>query len=189
MSLYFVEIEIQALQFLIMKWAFDIAQCYWLVFTGMMIILFKLIGNISSGNRPLHANYENFNLSHTMLIQRRSHGRWKGWFAKSPLQITPPTSHEFCKSPLPPSMRSPLDQHFVNHILKHEMVILGSLSLFPQKKRILSLMYIANFEYIREFCTCYYHILYWFAINSLWMWNTNTFLPTWVLWLRCLICT
>jgi hypothetical protein len=35
-------------------------------------------GNISGGNRPLHTNYENFNLSHTMLIQRRSHGRWKG---------------------------------------------------------------------------------------------------------------
>jgi hypothetical protein len=28
-----------------------------------------------SGNQPLHANYENFNLSYTMLIQRRSHGR------------------------------------------------------------------------------------------------------------------
>jgi hypothetical protein len=40
------------------------------------------IGNISSGNWPLHANYGNFNLSHTILIQGRAHGRWKGWFAK-----------------------------------------------------------------------------------------------------------
>jgi hypothetical protein len=30
------------------------------------------MGNISSGNRPLHANYRNLNVSHTMLIQRRS---------------------------------------------------------------------------------------------------------------------
>jgi hypothetical protein len=80
------------------------------------VIRYLFYGNISGGNQPLHANYENFNLSHTMLIQQRSHGRWKGWFAKSPLQITPPTSHEFCKSPLPPPMRSPLDQNRVTQI-------------------------------------------------------------------------
>jgi hypothetical protein len=27
-------------------------------------------GNISGGNQPLRENYENFNLSHMMLIQR-----------------------------------------------------------------------------------------------------------------------
>jgi hypothetical protein len=34
--------------------------------------VFKTInlGNISGGNQPLRANYGNFNLSHTMLIQR-----------------------------------------------------------------------------------------------------------------------
>jgi hypothetical protein len=30
----------------------------------------------------LHANYGNFNLSHSILIQGRVHGRWKGWFPK-----------------------------------------------------------------------------------------------------------
>jgi hypothetical protein len=48
-----------------------------------------------------------------MLIQRRAHGRWEGWFAKVPLQIISPTSHEFCTSPLPPSISLPLDQHHV----------------------------------------------------------------------------
>jgi hypothetical protein len=36
-----------------------------------------LYGNISGGNQPLHANYENFNLSHTMLIQRGAQRRWE----------------------------------------------------------------------------------------------------------------
>jgi hypothetical protein len=35
------------------------------------------LGNIFTGNRPLHANYGNFNPSHTILIRGRSHGRWK----------------------------------------------------------------------------------------------------------------
>jgi hypothetical protein len=51
-----------------------------------------------------------------MLIQRGAQKRWEEWFAKSPLQITPPTSHEFCKSPLPPPMSSPLDQDRVTRI-------------------------------------------------------------------------
>jgi hypothetical protein len=34
-------------------------------------------GNISGGNQPLHANYGNFNLSHTMLIQRGVQRRWE----------------------------------------------------------------------------------------------------------------
>jgi hypothetical protein len=33
-------------------------------------------GNISGGNQPLRANYENFNLNHTILIQGRTHERW-----------------------------------------------------------------------------------------------------------------
>jgi hypothetical protein len=70
-------------------------------------------GNVPGGNQPLCANYGNFNLSHTMLIQRRAHRRWEGWFAKVSLQITPPTSHEFYTSPLPPLMNLPLDQYRV----------------------------------------------------------------------------
>jgi hypothetical protein len=34
--------------------------------------------NVSCGNQPFYANYRNFNLSHTMLIQRRARGRWEG---------------------------------------------------------------------------------------------------------------
>jgi hypothetical protein len=37
-------------------------------------------------------------------------------FAKVHLQIIPHTSHEFCISPLPPSISHPLDQHHVAHI-------------------------------------------------------------------------
>jgi hypothetical protein len=37
-----------------------------------------IVGNVSGGNQPLRANYGNFNMSHTMLIQRRAHGRWEG---------------------------------------------------------------------------------------------------------------
>jgi hypothetical protein len=32
---------------------------------------------ISGGNQPLHVNYENFNLSHTMLIQQGAKRRWE----------------------------------------------------------------------------------------------------------------
>jgi hypothetical protein len=66
---------------------------------------------MSNGNQPLL-----FNLSHTMLIQRGAQRRWEEWFAKSSLQITHPTSHEFCKSPLTPSVSSPLDQDRVTQI-------------------------------------------------------------------------
>jgi hypothetical protein len=75
-----------------------------------------MLGNISGGNQPLHANYENFNLSHTMLIQRRSHGRWKGWFTKFMGGGSRDLQRWFRKSPLPPPMRSPLDQHRVTQI-------------------------------------------------------------------------
>jgi hypothetical protein len=34
-------------------------------------------GNVSGGNQHLHVNYENFNLSHTMLIQRGAQRRWE----------------------------------------------------------------------------------------------------------------
>jgi hypothetical protein len=73
----------------------------------------ETFGNVSGGNQPLRANYENFNLSHTMLIRRDTQRRWEEWIAKAPSQITPPTSHEFCKSPLPPPMSSALDQDCV----------------------------------------------------------------------------
>jgi hypothetical protein len=32
---------------------------------------------ISGGKQPLHANYGNFNLSHTMFIQRDAQRRWE----------------------------------------------------------------------------------------------------------------
>jgi hypothetical protein len=81
-------------------------------------LLFKAyqIGNVSGGNEPLHANYGNFNMSHTMLIQMRVHGRWEGWFAKVHLQNIPFTSHELCTSPLPPPISLPLHQHRVTQI-------------------------------------------------------------------------
>jgi hypothetical protein len=72
-----------------------------------------MLGNISSGNRPLHANYGNFNLSHTILIQGRAHGRWKGWFANFKGGGRRDLQRWFCKSPLPPPMISLLDQHCV----------------------------------------------------------------------------
>jgi hypothetical protein len=62
------------------------------------VILAHLIGNVSSENQPLHANYENFNLSHMMLIQRRAHGRWEGSnhpsYLSWVLHITPSTFHK-----------------------------------------------------------------------------------------------
>jgi hypothetical protein len=50
---------------------------------GILLTLFAifhnlLLGNVSSENLPLRANYGNFNLSQTMLIQRRAHGSWEG---------------------------------------------------------------------------------------------------------------
>jgi hypothetical protein len=39
---------------------------------------FQMIWNISGGNQLLCANYENFNLSHTILIQGKIYGRWEG---------------------------------------------------------------------------------------------------------------
>jgi Na+-translocating ferredoxin:NAD+ oxidoreductase RnfE subunit len=47
-------------------------------FVPIYVIDTIVIGNISSANRPLHANYENFNVSHSILIQGRAHERWKG---------------------------------------------------------------------------------------------------------------
>jgi hypothetical protein len=74
------------------------------------------LGNVSSGNQPLCANYGNFNLSHTMLIQRRDHGRWEGWCAKLIRGGRDDLQMHFCKSPLPPPMIPPLDQHRVAQI-------------------------------------------------------------------------
>jgi hypothetical protein len=38
--------------------------------------------DISSGNQHFHANYGNFNLNHTILIQGRTHERWEERFAQ-----------------------------------------------------------------------------------------------------------
>jgi hypothetical protein len=69
-------------------------------------------GNIFSGNRPLHANYGNFNPSRTILIQGgtrekaegvicKIRGRWVAWFAEVRWS---------CKSLLPPPLIAPLDR-------------------------------------------------------------------------------
>jgi hypothetical protein len=86
-----------------------------------------IIGNVSSGNQSHRANYVNFNLNHTMLSQRRAHGRWEGWIAKVHLQIISPTSHEFCRSPLPPFISLSLDQH---HVAQIEVPIVYTEGLF-----------------------------------------------------------
>jgi hypothetical protein len=74
------------------------------------------IGNISSGNQHLHANYGNFNLSHSILIQGRAHRRWKGWFAKFMGGVRRDLQRWFCKSLLPPPLSALLDQHRVTQI-------------------------------------------------------------------------
>jgi hypothetical protein len=43
-----------------------------------LLYYYNLEGNISSGNQSLSANYGNFNLNHTILIQGRTHERWEG---------------------------------------------------------------------------------------------------------------
>jgi hypothetical protein len=101
-------------------------------------------GKISGGNQPLYANYGNFNLSHTMLIQRGAQRR-------SPLQITPPTSHEFCKSPLPPPMSSPLDQDRVTQIEVSIVCMKRSVSTryVPQQK-FLTFLFIKSINYVHD---------------------------------------
>jgi hypothetical protein len=74
------------------------------------------VGNISSGNPPLRANYGNFNLSHTILIQGRAHERWKGWFAKFMVGGRRDLQRWFCKSLLPPPLSVPLNPHRVTQI-------------------------------------------------------------------------
>jgi hypothetical protein len=66
--------------------------------------------NISSGNQPLCANYGNFNINHTILIQGRTHERWEGWFAKFMGGGRDDLQRYFCKSLLPPPLSAPLDQ-------------------------------------------------------------------------------
>jgi hypothetical protein len=75
-----------------------------------------LLGNISSGNQPLRANYGNFNLNHTILIQGRTHERREGWFAKFIGGGRDDLQRCFCKSFLPPPLSAPLDQHHVAQI-------------------------------------------------------------------------
>ena len=41
-----------------------------------------LFGNISSVNKSLRANYENFNLGHKINIQGEGRREWEGGFAK-----------------------------------------------------------------------------------------------------------
>jgi hypothetical protein len=74
------------------------------------------IGNISSGNQPLRANYGNFNLNHTILIQGRTHERWEECFAKFMGDGRDDLQMCFCKSLLPPPLSAPLDQHHVAQI-------------------------------------------------------------------------
>jgi hypothetical protein len=105
-------------------------------------------GNVSGGNQPLRANYRNFNRSHTMLIQRRAHRRWEGWFAKVPLQIIPPTSHEFCTSPLLPFMNLSLDQH---HVVPIEISIVCT-------EGLVSTWYVPLFDSGRDYITKAAHI-------------------------------
>jgi hypothetical protein len=75
-----------------------------------------IYGNISSGNQSLRANYGNFNLNHTILIQGRTHERWEGWFAKFMGGGRDDLQRCFCKSLLPPPLSAPLDQHHVTQI-------------------------------------------------------------------------
>jgi hypothetical protein len=70
---------------------------------------------IGSGNQPLRANYGNFNLNHTILIQGRTHERWERWFAKLMRGGRDDLQRSFCKSLLPP-LSAPLDQHHVAQI-------------------------------------------------------------------------
>jgi hypothetical protein len=127
-----------------------------------------LKGNVSSENRPLRANYGNFNLSQTMLIQRRAHGRWEGWFAKVHLQIIPSTSHEFCTWPLPPSISLPLDQH---HVVQIEVSIVCT-------EGLVSIWYVPKFylSFYTSFCLSFpIHFIF---ILSLLFYLFIWFIPT-----------
>jgi hypothetical protein len=73
----------------------------------------KMMGNISGGNQPLCANYGNFNRSYTMLIQGKTYRKWEGWCAKVTRGGRDDLQKHLCKSPLPPPMSPPLDQHRV----------------------------------------------------------------------------
>jgi hypothetical protein len=113
----------------IISYAFDLIDCSYTLFSirkhiGRAIYSYPskigpmwtmlpplYIGNISGGNQPLRANYENFNLTHMMLIQGRTYGRWEGWCAKLTRGGRDDLQMHFCKSPLPPPMNLPLDQH------------------------------------------------------------------------------
>jgi hypothetical protein len=74
------------------------------------------VGNISSGNQPHRANYENFNLNHTILIHGRTHERWEGRFAKFMGGGRDDLQRCFCKSPLPSPLSALLDQHHVSQV-------------------------------------------------------------------------
>jgi hypothetical protein len=102
-----------------------------------------------------------------MFIQRGAQRRWEEWFAKSPLQITPPTSHEFCKSPLPPLMSSLLDQDRVTPI---EVSIVCM-------KRSVSTRYVP----FKKMLTCGMEVGLWrrWHGENPYMWDLENFMTTW----------
>lgn len=70
-----------------------------------------IIGNISCGYQPLHENYENLNMSHMMLIQEGTQEKWERRFARWEAFF-----FFLQKSPLPPPLSAPMDQHRVTQI-------------------------------------------------------------------------
>jgi hypothetical protein len=120
-----------------------------------------IIGNISSGDPPLHANYGNFNLGHTILIQGRAYGRWKGWFAKFMRGGRCDLLRWFCKSLLPPPLSAPLDQHRVTQI---EVFIVCM-------ERLVSTWYVAHIitlSYIHTLSYIYAQVTYMIPLSSSW---------------------
>jgi hypothetical protein len=93
--------------------------------------------NVSGGNQPLRANYENFNLSHTMLIKGGLMGGGRGDLQKYICKSSLPP---LCTSPLPPSISLFLDQHRVAQIEVFIICTEGLVSLWyvPLKKTLIS---------------------------------------------------
>jgi hypothetical protein len=116
-----------------------------------------MYGNISGGNQPLHANYGNFNRSHTMLIQGKTHERWEEWCAKLMRGGREDLQRHFCKSPLPPPMSPPLDQHRVAPI---EVSIVCT-------EGLVSSWYVP-FMYCLSLFTCLFIFDSWYMNTSVW---------------------
>jgi hypothetical protein len=92
--------------------------------------------NIYGRNQSLRANYGNFNLNHTILIQGRTHERWEGWFAKLMGGERDDLQRCFCKSLLPPPLGAPLDQ---DHVAQIEVSIVFT-------ERLVSTWYVAYLQ-------------------------------------------